>query len=114
MHKLSVSRAGPRAVSLAKSAAATAPADIPPRVRSTRSRAGRIDLDLLAQIADDDAQVMRVIEMGVAPNLAHDLLARHDLAGVLRENLQDQIFLRTEDKALAADRPGPGGQIDFQ
>src|SRR5262245_66455788 len=75
---------------------------------------GRIDLNLFAQFADDDAQVMRVIDVRTTPNLLHDLLTRDHLAGVLRENLQHQIFFRTEDKAFAVDRPGAGGQIDFK
>ena len=74
---------------------------------------GRIDLNLFAQFADDDAQVMRVIEVRTTPNLLHELLTRDHLAGVLRENLQHQIFLRTEDKAFAINRPGAGSQIDF-
>src|ERR1700745_1059738 len=58
---------------------------------------GRIDLNLFAQFADDDAQVMRVIEVRTTPNLLHELLTRDHLASVLRENLQHQIFLRPED-----------------
>ena len=61
---------------------------------------GRIDLNLFAQFADDDAQVMRVIEVRATLNLLHDLLTRHNLAGFPRENLQHQIFLSTEDKYL--------------
>src|SRR5262245_62878579 len=57
---------------------------------------------------------MRVLEMRPAPDLLHDLLTRHDLAGVLRPNLQNETFLRTEDKPLAVDRPGAGRQIDFK
>src|SRR2546430_8920506 len=51
------------------------------------ARPGRIDLDLFAQVAHHDAQVVRVVEMRGAPDLPHDLLTRHDLAGVLRQNL---------------------------
>src|SRR5215813_7312278 len=57
---------------------------------------------------------MRVIEVRTTPNLLHELLTRDHLAGVLRKNLQHQIFLRTKDKAFAVDRPGAGGQIDFK
>ena len=57
---------------------------------------------------------MRVIQVRTAPNLLHDLLTRDHLAGVLRENLQNQILLRTEDKSFAVNRPGTGGQIDFK
>ena len=53
-----------------------------------------------AQFADDDAQVMRVIEVRATLNLLHDLLTRHNLAGFPRENLQHQIFLSTEDEYL--------------
>ena len=61
---------------------------------------GRIDLDLFVQFADDDAQVMRVIEVRATLNLLHDLLTRHNLADFPRENLPHQIFLSTEDKYL--------------
>src|SRR3982074_1757856 len=57
---------------------------------------------------------MSVVEVGATPNLLHDLLARHDLPGMLREDLQNQIFLRTEHEPLAADHPGSRGQIDFK
>ena len=74
---------------------------------------GWIDLNLFAQFAHDNAQIMRVIEVRTTPNLLHDLLTRDHLAGVLRENLPHQIFLRTKDKVFAVNRPGAGGQIDF-
>src|SRR5215475_13467291 len=74
----------------------------------------RIDLNLFAQFADDDAQVMRVIDVRTTPNLLHDLLTRDHFAGVLRENLQHQILLWTEDKVFAINRPGARGQIDFK
>ena len=80
--------------------------------RDARSR--RVDLDLLAQVANNDPQIVRVVEMRAAPDVLHDLLPRHDLAGVLRENLQHQIFLRPEDQPLAAERAGTSGQIDFK
>ena len=74
----------------------------------------RINLDFLAQVADDDAQVMRVVQMRPTPNLLHDLLTRYDPAGVLCENLQDKIFLRAKDKPLAVECPGAGGEVDFK
>src|SRR6266852_347024 len=37
---------------------------------------GWIDLNLFAQFAHDNAQVMRVIEVRTTPNLLHDLLTR--------------------------------------
>src|SRR5262249_11683995 len=43
---------------------------------------GRINLDLLAQIAYDDAQIVSILEVGAAPDLFHDLLAGHDLPGM--------------------------------
>ena len=64
-----------------------------------------VRLDLFAQVAHHDAQVVRVVEMRGAPDLPNDLLTRHDLAGVLRQNLQYQIFLRTKDNPFAVDRP---------
>ena len=67
-----------------------------------------------AQFADDDAQVMRVIEVRATLNLLHDLLTRHNLAGFPRENLQHQISLSDRGQVFAVNRPGAGGQIDFQ
>jgi hypothetical protein len=64
-----------------------------------RSRVGSTSI-FFAQFADDDVQVMRVIEVRATLNLLHDLLTRHNLAGFPRENLQHQIFLSTEDKYL--------------
>jgi hypothetical protein len=61
-----------------------------------------IGLNRFAQFADDDAQVMRVIEVRTTPNLLHDLLTRDHLAGVVR--VQNQIFLRTEDESFAFPR----------
>jgi hypothetical protein len=62
---------------------------------------GRIDLNRFAQFADDDAQVIRVIEVRTTPTLLHDLTRDH-LAGVVRG--PNQIFLRTEDKSFASPR----------
>lgn len=59
---------------------------------------GRIDFNRFAQFADDDAQVMRIIEVRATPNLLHDLLTRDHLAGVVR--VPNQIFLRTETSRL--------------
>src|SRR3982074_386968 len=57
---------------------------------------------------------MSVGEEDAPPNRLHDLLSRHDLPGMLREDVQNQIFLRTEREPLAADHPGSRGQIDFK
>jgi hypothetical protein len=72
---------------------------------------GRIDLNLFAQFADDDAQVMRVIEVLATLNLLHDLLTRHNLAGFPRDNLPHQIFLSDRGQVFAVNCPGAGGQF---
>ena len=72
---------------------------------------GRIDLNLFAQFVDDDAQVMRVIAVRAILNLLHDLLTRHNLAGFPRENLHIPF---NRGPVFAVNRPGAGGQIDFQ
>jgi len=69
---------------------------------------GRLDLNLFAQFAGDDAQVMRVIEVRATLNLLHDLLTCHNLAGFLRENLQhpDISFNRRTSICRQSSRSG--------
>ena len=57
---------------------------------------------------------MRVVQARTAPNLFHNLLTRYDLAGVLRENLKDKIFLRTKGEPSTVERTGTSGEIDFK
>jgi hypothetical protein len=65
-----------------------------------RGRVGST-LNLFAQFAHDDAQVMRVIEVRTTPTLLHDLTRDH-LAGVVRVPNQDKSFASRE----TSDRPG--------
>src|SRR5262249_13645378 len=74
---------------------------------------GRIDLDLFAQFADDDAQVMRVIAVRTALDLLHDLLTRHNLAGFRREKSPAPDISFNRGQVFAVNGPGAGGQIDF-
>src|SRR5262245_66461176 len=64
-------------------------------------RLGRVDLDLLPKLAHEDAQIMRVVQMGRPPHLLEQELVGDDVAGVLRQPLPQPIFLRGE-------RPGGG------
>jgi len=61
------------------------------------------------EFADDDAQIMRFIEVRAILNLLHDLATRHNLAGFPRENLQHQISLSDRGQVFAVNRPGAHG-----
>ena len=77
-----------------------------------RGRVGSTSI-FFAQFADDDVQVMRVIEVRATLNLLHDLLTRHNLAGFPRKNPPPDIPF-DRGPVFAVNRPGAGGQIDFQ
>src|SRR5580693_5074244 len=51
------------------------------------ARLCRIGLDLAPQIAHKDAQIVAVVDMLAAPNLAQHELMGDDIAGMLRQNL---------------------------
>src|SRR5205085_4701804 len=57
------------------------------------TRLGRVDLDLLADAAHKNPQIMRVVEVTRPPNLAEQLLVGDDLASMLSENLQQFVLL---------------------
>ena len=77
-----------------------------------RGRVGSTSI-FFAQFANDDVQVMRVIEVRATLNLLHDLLTRHNLAGFPRKNPPPDISF-DRGPVFAVNRPGAGGQIDFQ
>src|SRR5204863_8953666 len=56
------------------------------------ARLGRIDLDLLPQLAHEDAQIMRVVQVRRAPDLLEQELVGDDVSRVLRQELQQPIF----------------------
>src|SRR5690554_6919969 len=54
---------------------------------------GRVFLDLLADLTDIDAQILRVLAMGGAPDFLEDLLVREHLAAVKQEIAEQLVFL---------------------
>src|SRR4029079_67569 len=59
-------------------------------------RGVRMRLDLLAQLADEDAQIMSVVNVDRPPDLLEQVLVGDDVARVLRKDLQQAIFLRRQ------------------
>ena len=57
---------------------------------------GRIFFDLLAQLAHKDAQIMRVLDVLRTPDLFEQMLVGDHVAGVLRQHLEQPVFLRRE------------------
>ena len=76
-----------------------------------RGRVGSTSI-FFAQFANDDVQVMRVIEVRATLNLLHDLLTRHNLAGFPRKNPPPDIPF-DRGPVFAVNRPGAARQIDF-
>ena len=56
----------------------------------------RVRLDLLAQLAHEDAQVMSVVHVDRAPHLLQQMLVGDHIAGVLRQHLEQPVFLRRQ------------------
>ena len=52
--------------------------------------------DLAAELADIDAQIARVLDVGRAPDGVQQLALGHDLAGVLHEDAQKIVFFRRQ------------------
>ena len=76
------------------------------------ARLGRIVLDLLPQLAHEDAQIVRVVQVRRAPHFLEQELVGHDVAGVLGEQLQQPVFLRRQHHARAVDGDDARRQVD--
>src|SRR5580700_3160224 len=72
----------------------------------------RVGLDLLAQLADENSQVLRIIDVSLPPNILEQVLMGNDLAGMLRQNLKQAIFLGRQIEALAVKLHRAGREID--
>ncbi len=57
---------------------------------------------------------MRVVDVGQAPDLLQQLLVGEHIAGMLREDLQQAVFLRRQRQAFFVDEDVAGREIDFQ
>src|SRR5262245_7586674 len=58
-----------------------------PKLGQEYPRLGRVDLDLLPELAHEDTQIMRVVQMGRPPDLLEQELVGDDVAGMLRQQL---------------------------
>src|SRR4249919_3999591 len=59
-------------------------------------RGVRMRLDLLAQLANEDAQIMSVVNVDRSPDLLEQMLVGDDVACMLRKHLEQAIFLRRQ------------------
>ncbi len=71
-------------------------------------------LDLLPQLAHEDAEVMRVVDVDRAPDFFQQVLVRDHVAGVLRQHLEQPVFLRRQRQALVVEQHRARGEIDDQ
>src|ERR1044072_2934935 len=67
------------------------------------ARAGRVGFDLLAQLADEDAQVFGLLDALAAPDRREQRAVRENLAGVVQEVDEQLEILRREPHVRAAD-----------
>ncbi len=77
------------------------------------TRRGGVGLDLLAQLADIDPQILR-IDRFVVPDLAQQVLVRQHLAGMDRKLLEDFVFLGRELDVLRAAPHQAAHQVDAE
>src|SRR6185503_9769682 len=54
------------------------------------------DENLLGQLANEDAKIMRVVNVDRPPDLLEQVLVGDDVARMLREHLEQAIFLRRQ------------------
>src|SRR3984893_15672275 len=76
------------------------------------ARLGRVCFDLLADLADEDARVMGIVEVRRAPDFLEQELVGDLVARVLRQYLKEPVFLRREHDARALDGDNAGSKID--
>ncbi len=69
-------------------------------------------LELLAKLADKDAEILRLVCRLRAPDGGEQGAMRHDLAGVAREVEQKIEFLGRQVNGLACDLDAVGGGVD--
>ena len=65
-------------------------------------------------MADMDAQIMRILHMGRAPQFPQQLLMGQHPARIGGQHLQDAVFLARQPHLGAVDRHAPLAQIDGQ
>lgn len=76
------------------------------------ARLGGILFDLMAQLANKNAQIMGIMRVASAPNFLQELRVRNDIAGVLCQDLQQPIFLRRQLHSPAVDGNRPRRKVD--
>src|SRR5262245_23838882 len=77
------------------------------------ARTGGIGLQLLAKVADVNAEVMIVFRMRRSPHLPQDLAMGEDLSGVSEEMGQEPVLAGGQVDRLSFSRDRPGREIDL-
>ena len=75
---------------------------------------GRVGLDLLAQLIDEDAQVFGLVAVVRTPHGLQDFAMGHGTAGVRHQVAQDLELLRREADVFAVGAHPAGVEIDLQ
>ena len=70
----------------------------------------RVRLQLLAELADHDTQVLDVDRP--APDLADQILVGEDLAGVLHQDTEHLVFARRQVDRVVAEPDAPVDEVD--
>src|SRR6267142_5880401 len=71
-----------------------------------------INLDFLSQLAHEDPQVLRVVDMRLPPHRLEQVLVRYDFTRVLGEDLEQAILFGRKIKALAIEFNRAGCKVD--
>src|SRR5262245_37153544 len=77
------------------------------------ARVGRVQLNLLAQAADVNGDRSRVERRLVAPDAAHQLVAREDPARVSRQEPDQVELLRSEAEGTPRPANVSGARVDL-
>src|SRR5262250_1422870 len=71
-----------------------------------------INLDFLAQLAHEDSQVLRIVDVRLPPHRLKQVLVRYDFSRVLGEHLEQTIFFRRKIKAFTVQLHRSGCKVD--
>src|SRR5690606_3514518 len=67
-----------------------------PRLVEDVFRIGRIVTELMAELADEDAEILRVGLVRLAPDRPQDVAVGEDAPGILRQHLEQVELLRRQ------------------
>src|SRR6266446_8450811 len=71
-----------------------------------------INLDFLSQLAHEDPQVLRVVDMRLPPHRLEQVLVRYDFSRVLGEDLEQAILFGRKVKAFTLQLHRTGCKVD--